>query len=246
MIRTQFALCVLLLGLAASADAITADELVAKNLEAKGGAAALDAVQSVRRSGKLIVNGGQFVLGIVETRKRPGMIRDDVSLQGLTQVQSFDGNEGWKIDPFGGRKDPERVPADDLKGLIEDAEIGGPLAGYRERGARLEYLGTEDIDGTAAHKLRLTGKDGEVRYVYLDPDYFLEIRIESQRSVRGVKVTVVTDLGEYEQADGVFWPLALTTGRKGGGNPTNIQYDKVEVNVPVETGYFAFPAAAKN
>jgi len=246
MIRTQFALCVLLLGLAASADAITADELVAKNLEAKGGAAALDAVQSVRRSGKLIVNGGQFVFGIVETRRRPGMVRDDVSLQGLTQVQSFDGQEGWKIDPFGGRKDPERVPADDLKGLIEDAEIGGPLAGYRERGATLEYLGTEDIDGTTAHKLRLAGKDGDVRYVYLDPDYFLEIRIESQRSVRGVKETFVTDLGEYEKAGGVLWPLALTTGRKGGRSPASIQYDKVEVNVPVDTGYFAFPAAAKN
>jgi hypothetical protein len=246
MTCTQLTLCALLLGLAAQAHAVTAEELAAKNIEAKGGAAALDAVQTVRRSGKLVINGGQFVLGVVDTRKRPDSIREEASLQGLTQVEAYDGKDGWKIDPFGGRKDPERMPADDLKGLIESAEIGGPLAGYRERGDRLEYLGTEDIDGTAAHKLKLTSKAGDVRYVYLDPDYFLEIRVESQRNVRGVKRTVVTDLGEYEKVEGVYWPFAIASGRKGDSDPAKVQYEKIEVNVPVDASYFAFPVTASN
>jgi hypothetical protein len=246
MTCTQMTLCALLLGLAAQAHALTAEQLAAKNVEAKGGAAALDAVQTVRRSGKLVINGGQFVLGVVDTRKRPDSIREEASLQGLTQVEAYDGKDGWKIDPFGGRKDPERMPADDLKGLMENAEIGGPLAGYRERGDTLEYLGTEDIDGTAAHKLKLTSKAGDVRYVYLDPDYFLEIRIESQRTVRGVKRTVVTDLGEYEKVGGVYWPFAIASGRKGDSDPAKVQYEKVEVNVPVDASYFAFPVTASN
>jgi len=246
MTCTQLTLCALLLGLAARAHAVTAEELAAKNIEAKGGAAALDAVQSVRRSGKLVIGGGQFVLGVVDTRKRPDSIREEASLQGLTQVEAYDGKDGWKIDPFGGRKDPERMPADDLKGLIESAEIGGPLAGYRGRGDKLEYLGTEDIDGTAAHKLKLTSKAGDVRYVYLDPDYFLEIRIESQRNVRGVKRTVVTDLGEYEKIEGVYWPFAIASGRKGDSDPAKVQYEKIEVNVPVDASYFAFPVTASN
>jgi len=246
MTRTQSTLCAALLGFAASSHAITAEELAAKNLEAKGGAVALAAVQSVRRSGQLIVNGGQFVLGIVETRRRPDSIRNDVSLQGLTQVESYDGKEGWKIDPFGGRKDPERMPADDLKGLVEDSDISGPLLSREERGAKLEYLGTEDIDGTAAHKVKVTGRDGDVKYVYLDPDYFLEIRIESQRSVRGVKETFVTDMGEYEKVDGVYWALALTSGRKGDRDPARIQYAKVEVNPALDAALFSFPATTKN
>jgi hypothetical protein len=246
MTCTQLTLCALLLGLAAQAHAVTAEELAAKNIEAKGGAAALDAVQTVRRSGKLVIGGGQFVLGMVDTRKRPDSIREEASLQGLTQVEAYDGKDGWKIDPFGGRKDPERMPADDLKGLIESAEIGGPLAGYRGRGDELEYLGTEDIDGTAAHKLKLTSKAGDVRYVYLDPDYFLEIRIESQRNVRGVKRTVVTDLGEYEKVEGVYWPFAIASGRKGDSDPAKVQYEKIEVNVPVDASYFAFPVTASN
>jgi hypothetical protein len=246
MTRSQNALCALLLAIAAPAGAITADELAAKNIEARGGAAALDAIQNVRRSGRLVADDGQRVYGVVETRRRPESIREDMSLQGLTQVRSYDGKEGWKIDPFGGRKDPERVPADDLKGLVENAAIGGPLAGYRERGDTLEYLGTEDIDGTVAHKLRLASKGGDLRYLYLDPDHFLEIRIESQRTVRGVRRTIVTDLGEYEKVEGVYWPLALTFGRKGSRDPVKVQYEKVEVNLTLDPGYFSFPAGAKN
>ena len=246
MTRSQIAVCALLLALAAPAGAVTAEDLAAKNVAAKGGAAALDAVQSVRRSGRLVTGNGGRVYGIVETRRRPESIREDLSLQGLTQVQSCDGKEGWKIDPFGGRKDPERLPADDLKGLIEGAAIGGPLEGYRERGDTLEYLGTEDIDGTVAHKLKLTSRGGDLRYVYLDPDYFLEIRIESQRTVRGAKRTIVMDLGEYEKVGGVYWPLALTFGRKGSRDPAKVQYEKVEVNIALEPGYFSFPAGARN
>jgi hypothetical protein len=246
MTLIRMILCAALLSLAAQADAFTAEELVARNIEAKGGAAALAAVQNVRRSGLLLVNGGQLSLDIVETRQRPDLIRDETTLQGLTQVESYDGREGWKIDPFAGRKDPERTSPDDLKGLIEDAQIGGPLEGYQARGALLEYAGTEDIDGTAAHKLKLTQKNGDLQYVYLDPDYFLEIRIESQRSVRGVKQTVITDLGEYEQVSGVYWATSITSGRKGDRDPARILYDKVEVNVALDPAYFSFPTPAKN
>jgi hypothetical protein len=246
MTRTRIALCALLLGLAARAGAFTADELVAKNIEARGGAAALAAVQNVRRSGQLITGGGQRTYYIVETRRRPDSIRDDLTLQGLTQVQSYDGAEGWQVDPFQGRKDPERVSPDDMKGLVEAAQIGGPLEDYKTRGARLEYAGTEDVDGTPAHKLKLTQKNGDVQYVYLDPDHFLEIRVESQRSVRGVLRTVITDLGEYEKVAGVYWATSITSGRKGAQDPAKFLFDKVEVNIPLDAGYFSFPAAAKN
>jgi hypothetical protein len=250
MIRLKFWLCALLLSLVASGDgltaeAFTAEELAAKNIEAKGGAAALAAVQNVRRSGLLIVNGGQRSYDIVETLQRPGSIRNEFTLQGLTQVESYDGKEGWKIAPFQGRKDPERTSPDDLKGMIEDAQVGGPLEDYQARSLTLEYAGTEDIDGTAAHKLKLTQKNGDLRYVYLDPDYFLEIRIESQRSVRGVKETVITDLGEYEQVSGVYWATAISSGRKGDRDPAKVLFDEVEVNIALDAAYFSFPAPVK-
>ena len=103
----------------------------------------------------------------------------------MTQIEAYDGKEGWKVSPFFGRKDPERMSADDVKALVEDTEIDGPLADWKTKGSTVEYLGTEDVDGTPAHKLKVVRKNGDVSFVYLDPDHFLEIRIVTQRVRHG-------------------------------------------------------------
>src|SRR6266513_3854293 len=102
----------------------TADELVSKNIEAKGGANALHDLQSLRLTGKLLVQqGGQIELAYLQIKKRPDEVLTEASLQGMTQIQAYDGKEGWKVSPFFGRKDPERMSADDVKALVEDTEI---------------------------------------------------------------------------------------------------------------------------
>ena len=116
----------------------TVDELVAKNIEAKGGAAALNSLQTLRSTGKLLVPvQGQIELGYLQTKKRPDEVRTEASLQGMTQIEAYDGKDGWKVSPFFGRKDPERMSADDVKALVEDTEIDGPLAIGKQRAALL-------------------------------------------------------------------------------------------------------------
>src|SRR5438105_6370722 len=105
----------------------TLDELVAKNVEAKGGADALRALQSLKLTGKMLVQQGQIQLSYVQNKKRPGEVRTDATIQGMTIVQAYDGKEGWRISPLQGRKDPEKMSADDVKSLMEDAEIDGTL-----------------------------------------------------------------------------------------------------------------------
>ena len=190
----------------------TVDELVAKNVAAKGGADALRALQSVRFTGKMLVNEGQFQLAYVETKKRPGEVRSEATLQGMTAIQAYDGEQGWKVYPFQGRKDPEKMSADDTKSLIEEAEIDGPLVDWKAKGSTVEYLGTEDVDGTSAHKLKVVRKNGDVTFVYLDPDAFLEIRKTTQRVEQGAQVEVETDVGDYEKIAGVFLPFSIEVG----------------------------------
>ena len=222
----------------------TVDTLVAKNVEAKGGAQALKAMQSLQLKGKLLVNNGQMEFGYVQTKKRPENVRSELTLQGMTMVQAYDGKEGWRISPFQGRKDPEKMSADDTKSLIEEAEIDGPLVNWKEKGSTVEYLGTEDIDGTQAHKLKVLRKNGDVNYVYLDPDHFLEIRVVTQRTVQGAQVETETDLGEYEKVGGVFVPFAIDGGMKGSSDKQKLIIEKADVNVPVEDAAFHFPATA--
>ena len=223
---------------------LTLEQIIERNAEAKGGLDALHAIASLRVTGKLLVNGGQLELAYAQTKKRPGEVRTEATLQGMTLVQAFDGAQGWQVSPFQGRKDPEKVSADDAKSMVEDAEIDGPLVDWKAKGNTVELLGTEDVDGTLAHKLKVTRKNGDIVYVYLDPEHFLEIRTVSQRIERGAQVEVETDLGDYEKIGGVFIPFSIESGRKGSTDKQKIILEKAEANVPVDDAVFRFPTPA--
>lgn len=219
------------------------DWLVQKNVDAKGGIDALHMLQSLRLTGKLLVNNGQIQLAYVTTKKRPSSVRTEATLQGMTIIAAYDGSEGWKVSPFQGRKDPEKMSADDTKSLMEDAEIGGPLVDWKAKGSSVEYLGREDVDGTEAYKLKVVRKNGDVNFVYLDPDAFLEIRVVTQRVEQGAQVETETDVGDYEKVGGVFLPFSIEAGKKGAPDKQKIVIEKAEPNVAVEETIFHFPAA---
>jgi len=224
--------------------AFTADELVARNLAARGGSDKLAAIHSLRTTGKVLIQGGIIELKYTVMAKQPGVIRVEASIQGLTQVQAYDGHAGWQIDPFQGRKDPEQLSADDAKELAEDAaELTGPLAVYKAKGYTLDYLGTEDVDGTEAHKLRVTRPNGDITYVYLDPDYFLEIRSVTRAIQHGVPHETVTDYSDYEKVDGVYFAFASESGPKGSTEREKFQIDKAEVNIDLPDAQFRMPGA---
>jgi hypothetical protein len=243
IVRMKYGFTALVLA-CASAHALTVDELVAKNLDARGGLAKIQAIATLKSEGKLLF-GGQFELALTQYQKAPAASRSEASLQGLTAVQAWDGAQAWQISPFQGRKDPEKMSADEARALADEAPIGGPLVDWQARGSRIEYLGTDDVDGTEAHKLKVTLKNGDVVYDYLDPDHFLEIRAVSQRSVRGTRVESVSDFGEYEQVAGVYFPFSIATENKADGSRQQVSIEHAEANVPMDDALFAFPVTAK-
>jgi hypothetical protein len=228
-----------------TAFAYTAAELATKNVEAKGGIDKIAAIKSLRLAGTLRVNGDTLELALVTLVKRPHSIRNDATVQALTLVQAYDGTAAWQINPFQGRKDPERLSADDATELAESAaDFLGALVDYEAKGYKLDYLGTEDIDGTAAHKLRVTRPSGNLTYVYLDPEYFLEIRTIDRRIRRGVPEETVTDYGDYEKVAGVFFALAQESGAKDSSERRRLQVEKAEANLGLDAALFHFPAPA--
>jgi outer membrane lipoprotein-sorting protein len=241
--RSQLVLVTLLFA-AVSARAVTVDELIAKNIKARGGIEKIRAIQSLRTRGKIFSGQGDFSieLAYVQMIKRPGMYRQEASMQGLTAVAAYDGSVGWQIQPFGGRLDPERMSADDAKGLKLLADLDGPLVDYAAKGNQVEYLGTEDVDGTEAYKLKVTLKDGDILYIYLDPDYFLQIRMIIQSRIRGAEYMEEHDLGNYEQVNGVMLPFSIESGPKGQAKNTKITIEKAEINLALDSKLFRFPA----
>ncbi|HEY6047564.1 MAG TPA: hypothetical protein VIV07_00800 [Sphingomicrobium sp.] len=217
----RHALAALLFGAAAfPAAAQDAQSLVAKNLEARGGGAALDALKSVSFEGRLIFPG-DFELTYKEVRSRVGAgaaDRVDLGLQGLDVIQSYDGSGAWKVNPFQGRKDAEKMSADEARQLADGALIEGPLLASRTDGSRVQYLGRDDFDGTLAYKLKVTQKDGDEFTYWLDPDTYLEIKVDESRRIRGAQVTSETELGDYEKVGGVYFPMSVESWQQGQPN----------------------------
>ncbi len=221
----------------------TAEELVAKNIQAKGGLEKLKAIQSVRMTGTQDNDG--FKAAVSQENKRPDLVRETFALQGMTSIQAYDGASGWQVRPFGGRKDPELMGEEDLRSLLLDADFDGPLVDYKEKGNKIESLGHDIVDGDDAYKLKVTLKNGDIIYYYLDPDTFLEIRKEQQLFLRGSAQEFVVNLGSYKPVNGVMFPFWSAGGPKGTDPLPNTTFDKIEVNVPLEETKFAVPATLK-
>jgi hypothetical protein len=106
------------------------------------------------------------------------MVRQEFSLQGLTAINAYDGTTGWKIEPWQGKKDPEPLGEEEMKQILEDSDFDGPLVNYQAKGNKVEYVGMEPVEGTDAFKLKLTLANGDVRYYYMDTDYYVPIRMD--------------------------------------------------------------------
>jgi len=220
----------------------TAEELVAKNLEAKGGVDKIKAIKSYKFSGKY--QQGSFSAQVAQLAKAPDYIREMFIVQGMTQVQAYDGKTGWQISPFQGRRDPEMLGEDDLRDISEDADFYGPLVDYKDKGNTVEYLGHDTVDGDDVYRLKVTLKNGDIVYYYLDPDTYIEIRTERQQFIRGAVRENQTDLGSYKQVNGVFFPFSISTGPKNRPDQKGtVTIEKMEANVAIPETEFKMPGA---
>lgn len=223
------------------ASAQTAEELVAKNIAAKGGMDKIKAIKTLRQIGKL-ETPDQFTAEIQADSEAPDLLRQSFTVQGMSQIQAYDGSVGWQISPFMGRKDPELMGEDQLRGFVEDADFYGPLVDYQQKGNTIEYLGHATVDGDDALELKVTLKNGDFIYYYLDPDTYLEIRTEKHEFIRGSVRETVQNLGSYKLVDGVYYPFSLETGRKNAPGLDKITIDKIEANPNLPETEFKMPA----
>ena len=223
------------------ASAQSVDEVIAKNIQAHGGVDKLKAIRSLRTTAKF--SQGPFRAAFRQENKRADKVREEFIIQGLAQVQAYDGKTGWQISPFGGRKDPELLSQDDLKSLAVDADIDGPLVDFKEKGHKAELVGHDSVEGTDCFKIKLSMKNGDVRYYYLDADSYLELKLEIQTTIRGALQESELYYGDYEQVNGIYYPFAVEQAQKGSSSRAQITVEKIEQNIALEDGHFTMPVS---
>ena len=236
-------LAVFLLSLSVcAANAQTVDDIIAKYIQARGGVEKLRSIQTLRSTSSYRTGRGLRVV-YVQENKRPDKVREEDIVQGTAQVEAYDGKTGWEVSPFEGRKDAQLLSEDDLKPLLEDADIDGQLVDYKQKGHKAELIGHDSVEGTDCYKIKLTLNNGTVLYYYLDTDSNLELKVDTQRMIRGALQESEAYFGDYEQVNGIYFPFAIETAEKGAPSRTAYTVEKVEINVPLNDSLFVVPAA---
>jgi hypothetical protein len=222
------------------AAAQTADDIIAKNNDAKGGLARQKAVKSVRMTGRMTVGPG-IEAPIVLEMKRPKSMRIDIAIQGMTITQAYDGSVGWMLNPLSGRADPEPLPSELMSTVEEQADMDGPLIDYKAKGHTVELLGKEKAEGTECYKLKVTLKNGDVRTFFIDAESYLEIKVERRTMVRGTEQLGDTIVGDWKEVGGILMAHSVDSGQPGGPMRQKMTIDKIELDAPIDNARFTMP-----
>lgn len=244
MIRKTFALLLLATLAGFAAPAQTADEILQKSLEATGGQAKLDAIKSMRMTGKTVLPQGieaPFVMELQNPRK----LRMDMTVQGMTLSQAYDGKNGWKVVPFTGKTDPEPMSPEELEAMSKQSLSFNFFTEYKNQGYKSEYVGKEDLEGTPVHKVKLTSKDGDVLHMYFDAEQYLPVKMAAKTMVQGQEFESETTLGGYKEAGGLLFAHSYETKLRNFPGAIAMTIDKIEVNPDIPASRFEMPAVAK-
>jgi len=243
MFRKWFALLVLGLVLAPVSHAQTVDEILAKHFEAQGGVEKLKALNTMRITGTMTLQPGMDAPIVLE-RKRPGKRRIEFTVQGMTGVQAFDGERAWSLLPFMGKTDPEYASEEDSKNERDEADFDGALMDWKAKGNTVELVGTEPVEGADAFKLKVTKKNGNIEYDYLDTETYLLVKQEGKVRRRGTEIEGESVFSDYKDVDGYLFPFSWEQGAKGMPQRQKMMFSKIEVNVPLDDARFTMPKAA--
>jgi hypothetical protein len=216
----------------------TVDEIIDKCLAARGGLAKLKAVETQRLTGHLTL-GPDLAGPMRVTMKRPGRMREEVTLNGEVSIRTLAGTSGWKI--MGTQKEAVPLSADDVRNMSGGADYDGPLVDYRAKGNKVEYAGKSTVEGKEVYKLIVTMKDGQVRNDYIDCKTLLEIKWEGKLTFNGTEYRVESYFRDYRKVDGVMYAFHIDSETLGTPYKQKILFEKVEVNPAVDEEQFGKP-----
>ena len=225
-------------GPTAVAQDLSLDQVIDNHYEALGGLDKIKSIVSRRMVGRMTMQpGGEAAFTLLS--KRPAKARMEITVQGQTGIQAFDGESAWMFMPFMGQTAPEAMPSEMANSMREEADFDGPLVDYQQKGHTLALLGPDEVEGTPTYKLELTHRNGEVTTYHLNAESFLPIRTESDRSVQGMQLHVETILGDYREVNGMMIPHSIQVIQDMGSQTLTIE--QIEHNIEIDDAQFVMP-----
>lgn len=229
--------------LGASSQGLTVEQIIEKNVAARGGLDAWRGIQTMTISGKMDAGSKQNIqLPFVMSLKRPRMSRLEIEFGGATAVQVYDGTNGWKVRPFLGRNEVETFTRPEMQQAAEQQDLDGVLIDHQAKGIKVELLGVEAVEGHDAYKLNVTMPTGNTRHLWVDAQSFLEVKFEGfPRTLDGKLHSVAVFYRNYGPAGNVKVPYLLETVVEGVPQTRKLVIETVVMNPKLDEHAFARP-----
>jgi outer membrane lipoprotein-sorting protein len=219
----------------------TVDDIIARYISVRGGVKKIRSIQSLRQTGQATTGAGRHGL-VTRELKRPGKVRFEFKVQGVTAVFASDGRRGWKVSPFDGTMDVQPLPDEVIGDAVEQADIEGPLVDYKAKGHKAELVGHENVGDRDTYKIKLTLKSGVVRHEYIDVKTLHLLRTDTTRQTAKGPIEIQTTFGDYKKTSGLLFPHRVEVQAVGRPQRLSVVVDTIEVNPPLSDARFEMPA----
>ena len=210
------------------------DELIAKNLEAKGGAAKLNAVQSIKQVSQFSMSGMSATMTVYT--KRPNRVRQEVKVGAQTVISAFDGVTSWIVNPMIGSERPIAVTGPQADLLREQGDFDGPLVDYKTKGYTVELVGSETLGERKVNHLKLVTPSKQTVHLYLDAS----TNLEAKRLTEVESLKLEQELDDYRPVEGVMIPFHIRL-LVNGVPQSEMKVQSVQFNVTMDDAIFRMP-----
>ena len=223
---------------------LSAEQIVARSVSARGGLEAWQAVSTLALAGTLYTGKqDETTLPIVVKLKRPNKSRLEIDVQGHRMVQAFDGKSGWKMRRFHGQDIVAPYGPDDVASARAWERVASPpLIDHAREVMRVKLDGMEAIDGAPAYRLTLVRSDRSEQHVWVDAKSFLDVMYDDNlRRENGEVFTIATHYRDYRSVDGVNVPTSIEVVAGGAQGSRKMVFKDLAINPSLADAVFSRP-----
>ena len=213
------------------------DEIVAKNVEARGGLERIKKVDTIRQEARMIsmtMPGNEATTTMY--LKRPNKTRQEILVGGQTITSGYDGRTPWIINPLSGSSRPVTLSGPQADAIREQVTFDPLLVDYRSRWQLIEYVARVTDGDRQLHQLKITAPSRQVSHLYLDATTYLEAKLMTEVDRAKMEVT----WADYRDVGGLKFAF-LQRQIVNGVVQNEMRFQKIETNVPLADGVFAIP-----
>jgi hypothetical protein len=207
------------------------DEILKKHAEAIGGLDNWAKIKTMKIEMAMKMQGTDILITVNQLNCTA--MRTDINVMGMSGYSMITKTEGWNFMPFNGQTKPEPMTEDILKSSKDELCVLDKLLRTKETGDKLEYLGTDDVDGTECIKLKLADASGKENTYFLDAETYLLTKKTVKVMVNGQVVENSVTMGNYQKLEeGIVIAMNTQTGQG------DLEVKKVTVNPVVDENIF--------